>query len=399
VRLAVLWDPIFYFDGKQYSTNVAFAKFITAFDIYFDKIIFFGRVSRERRRGKYLLDPEKTDVIAIPFYNNFYTLWRQWIYVFPSLVKILRENINKYDLVWLCNCPNPLSLVAAYFCKKNKKPLFIFVRQNLIEQVRHSNKGVKKVIAMIITILLEAQFKYLANTFPTFTVGETMYQRYKKNSNYVHRIAVSLISRKDLIDYPKDINVSLNKKIKLLSAGRLSPEKGQLYLISAIKLLVEKKKIDLLLNIAGVGTEEDKLKQEVYELKLDSYINFLGYITNGPELMKIYKDSDIFILPSLTEGLPVVLFESMASGVPVIATSVEGVAFLIKHKKNGLLVKPKSPRDIANAIEELINNEDIRKRCIKNGLETAKENTIENIREKVINILNSFYRLNICEIR
>ena len=141
MRLAVLWDPIFYFDGKQYSTNVSFAKFITAFDIYFDKIIFLGRISKERRRGKYLLDPEKTDVVDIPFYNNFYSLWRQWIYVFPSLNKILQQNINKFDLVWLCNCPNPLSLVVAHFCKKNKKPLFMFVRQNLIERSEERRVG------------------------------------------------------------------------------------------------------------------------------------------------------------------------------------------------------------------------------------------------------------------
>ncbi|MBI5182951.1 MAG: glycosyltransferase family 4 protein [Nitrospinae bacterium] len=397
MRLAVLWDPIFYFDGREYSTNVAFVRFITAFDIYFEKIIFLGRVSKERRRERYILDPEKTDIVALPFYNNFYTLWREWIYVLPSLKKILQENIDNFDLVWLCNCPNPLSLVVAYFCKKNKKPLFIFVRQDLVEQVRHSNKGFKKVIAMIISILLEAQFRYLSSTFPTFTVGERSYQRYKKDFNYVHRIAVSLISRRDLIDYPKD-NINLNKKIRLLSVGRLSPEKGQLYLIHAIRLLVEKG-IDLVLNMVGVGIEEERLRQEVYKLRLNNYIRFLGYITNGPELMKIYKDSDIFILPSLTEGLPVVLFESMASGVPVIASGIKGIRSLIEDRKNGLLVKPKDPQAIAYAIEELINNEDIRKRCIKNGLETAKENTIEDIRAKTINILNSFYHLNICEIR
>jgi glycosyltransferase involved in cell wall biosynthesis len=138
--------------------------------------------------------------------------------------------------------------------------------------------------------------------------------------------------------------------------GRLSEEKRVDDLLRAIKIVKEKHE-GINCSIVGTGPEEEKLKKLVSELKLSQYVTFAGYSKNSFERL---LDFDIFVLPSRTEGCPIVILEAMASGLPVVATYVGGNKELVQDNETGILVPPNNPSIMAEKIDKLIANKNLR---------------------------------------
>jgi glycosyltransferase involved in cell wall biosynthesis len=181
-------------------------------------------------------------------------------------------------------------------------------------------------------------------------------------------------------------------QIRLLSVGRLDPEKGTIYLLQAMSELVAKGKMEIVLNLVGNGAENQSLQYEVKKRRLEKHVHFLGYVSHGPHLLSIYRQSTVFVLPSLTEGWPQTLFEAMASGVPIVATKVGGIPYLIRDGENGLLVSPASPGEISHAVERLVSDSELRNQLITNGLSTVKKHTLEAERDRAIWRIQEFLK-------
>ena len=157
------------------------------------------------------------------------------------------------------------------------------------------------------------------------------------------------------IFHPRDTKKMEKESIIITTVSRLSPEKNILSLIKAFALLKSKYK-NIKLFIVGFGPEEDKLKNLARSLKLNDVV-FLGY-KPPVKVAEILRDTDIFVIPSLSEGFPSSMLEAMACKVPVIA----GPAF--KEKKEWyeyVLLADGDEISIANAIEKLIKDAKLRK--------------------------------------
>lgn len=150
--------------------------------------------------------------------------------------------------------------------------------------------------------------------------------------------------------------------------GRLSPEKGQGYLIDAFSRL-KKLHNKICLLVVGDGPSAPFLKAQVENLKLNSEVVFAGFRKDIPELLSAM---DIFVLPSLTEGLPVAILEAMASSKPIVASSVGGVPSLIKQGETGFLSEPKNIDSLCSEIGKLIVDEKLRKILGGRSLEVVK---------------------------
>ena len=149
------------------------------------------------------------------------------------------------------------------------------------------------------------------------------------------------------------------KQFDVLYIGRLIPIKGVSYLIKAISLL---KNNDLKVAIVGSGPELSVLKSLVKKNKLERQVNFLGYIKDR-DLPKLYNSAKVVALPSYDrEGILTTMLEASACGVPVITTSACSMSEFLRPRKNGLLVKPQSVKDLAQAINLLLTNEVLRKK-------------------------------------
>ena len=156
------------------------------------------------------------------------------------------------------------------------------------------------------------------------------------------------------------------EKIKrLFCSGRLAPEKGHTVLIKALALLSDQR-CKLELRLAGNGPSKERLQSLVGELGLDNQITFLGFLSED-EIISELQNSDLFVLSSYVEGIPVSVMEAMAIGVPVIATNIGGTSELVESGKTGLLVRPSDPEALAKAIISMMKDYEFRKSAAELG--------------------------------
>lgn len=143
------------------------------------------------------------------------------------------------------------------------------------------------------------------------------------------------------------------KTITIGTISRLDePKKGICYLIEAVNSLC-KQGIDVQLKIAGDGDSRKSLEKLVLGLGLQNKVTFQGYCTDIPGF---FQGVDIFVLPSLSEGFPLVNLEAMASSVPVISTNVGGVSEAVIDGSTGFLIEPANADSIVEKVKYLINN-------------------------------------------
>jgi hypothetical protein len=160
---------------------------------------------------------------------------------------------------------------------------------------------------------------------------------------------------------------------RIVFAGALAPIKGVEYLIKAFKQVNDRHPQARLLI---VGREDDQqyvegLKDLVKQLNIVNSVEFLGEVSQA-ELAVTFLQADIFALPSLSEGLGRVVFEAMATGLPVIGTRVGGVPDLIDHQKTGLLVESRDVDALSTSLLELIQQPEDAKAMGERGKEFAK---------------------------
>jgi colanic acid/amylovoran biosynthesis glycosyltransferase len=143
---------------------------------------------------------------------------------------------------------------------------------------------------------------------------------------------------------------------RLLFVGRLATAKGLAILLQAVSILD-----GVTLEIAGDGPERRMLEELARELTISDRTKFLGYQSPG-QVRDLLKRADVFVLSSFAEGLPVVLMEAMAAGVPVVATRIAGIPELVQDGHNGLLVPPGDASATAEAIRRLLDDANLRNR-------------------------------------
>jgi len=172
---------------------------------------------------------------------------------------------------------------------------------------------------------------------------------------------------------------------RILYVGRLSPEKNIDTILFAVDCL--KKNINVELWIVGSGDELDRLERLEKQLGIVRSVKFLGRIPWGDKLFQIMRESDVLVLPSKTEGLPLVLIEAMSQGLPVVASDVGGIPEIVKDEISGLLVSPGSVDDLTRALYRILTDKILRDKIISNGFEVARENTIERQTGKIATIV------------
>lgn len=165
------------------------------------------------------------------------------------------------------------------------------------------------------------------------------------------------------------VNAS-GRTLQLGTAGRLAPMKGFEYLLDAISLLKERS-VDVELRVAGSGSELENLTGRAAALGISDRVTFVGQVCRMEDF---YRSLDVFILPSVsTEGLPLVVLEAMAVGVPVVATDLAGAPEVISHGANGLLVPTRDAAALADAIAILAADPVLRENFSKAGNETVRK--------------------------
>jgi len=175
-----------------------------------------------------------------------------------------------------------------------------------------------------------------------------------------------------------------NEVRTMIFIGRLSYEKGLFDLIESMKILREEYQMKTVkLKIVGDGPLRGDLEHKVNTLGLDDIIEFTGYVSHD-KISKHLTDAWLLVLPSLTEGLPKVVLEAMATGRPVIATRVGGIPEVVENGVDGFLVTPENPKALAQSAYAILTNEQIAIEMGRKGKEKAAKYALENILPKYI---------------
>lgn len=174
--------------------------------------------------------------------------------------------------------------------------------------------------------------------------------------------------------------------VRVLCVSRLAAEKGLLGLIDALAMAI-KQGANLELRLVGEGSERTHIEQRIKEQGLQEHCLLLGR-TSEPEVFKEFTGADIFVLASFMEGLPVVLIEALALGVPVIAPSVAGIPELIESGQSGLLFSPANWEELAERLVQLSSDSQLRIRLATEGQQRV--NSEFNIHHAIEPLLAKF---------
>jgi len=226
------------------------------------------------------------------------------------------------------------------------------------------------------------------------------------------KVPIPLSNSVNIDHFRPDIKTNLKIKLRLedkkviLCVRRLVPKNGIEYIIRAISLILEKEKNIHLLLAAPRERLYEEFKKLAQDLNIDDKISFVGEIDHVilPEYFTI---ADVVVQPSIAEARSLSCLEAMACGKVVIATATGGLKELIANEKNGYLIPSfqestyyvESPRqkninNLANAVLNVLNNEELRKKIEKGARKTAIENSRKNIGKKTLEIYNEAILIN-----
>ena len=241
---------------------------------------------------------------------------------------------------------------------------FLF-RANILARIAGYLTGVPIVISSVRVMGGEKKYFHYVERITSFmvdhyvTVSESV-KRYIIDKSKISAEKISVIYNGVNIksqDNSYEQNPKMPFKIKdkdriLMTVGRLHKQKGHCYLIQAVsKVRKEFPKVKLL--VTGEGEEENNLKKLVKSLDLMNEVIFAGL---SSDIERILPMAELFILPSLWEGLPNALLEAMAAGKPVVATKVGGIPEIVVHGETGVLIPPRDTDALAAVIIDLLQN-------------------------------------------
>ncbi len=164
---------------------------------------------------------------------------------------------------------------------------------------------------------------------------------------------------------------SLGKKagdVFLVTSSRLSRKNAVDDIISALKFLPE----NFYLLVVGRGEEGVNLQKQADDSGLAGRVKFLGFVRQK-NLPKIFSVCDIFVRPSRSEGFGNSFIEAMASRLPVIATPVGGIPDFLDDKETGLFCSPDNPKSVAEAVEFLVDNPELKEKMIRTAFEKVEK--------------------------
>ncbi len=180
-----------------------------------------------------------------------------------------------------------------------------------------------------------------------------------------------------------------NPKVKILFIGRLIPRKGFQRVIKALPKVRELARVPFEIEVVGTGAHQSELDSLAQELGVSEMIKYVGMVPYD-QLEKSYQYADIFILTSLSEGMPSVILEAMGCGLPVIASDVGGNNEIVHEGENGFLIDGDSKNALAEKIALLINDERLRKSMGAKSREYALQYDWKNIMSRYNELIERY---------
>jgi glycosyltransferase involved in cell wall biosynthesis len=305
-------------------------------DVYSRKLIKDGK----KYSTNEIYEGGKLKFIRTGFGSDYFSYIGRFFWIFSTISKCF---FKKYDIIH--GQANLGGLPAKILGWIKKVPVVYTVHGSGLDVWDEMGKGFSAKVNYNIEKFLQTGIKYDKE----ISVDKTFLKYKNKNQPIVIANGVD-IKKYDLVNCKKD------KNFKIIFVGRLHPQKGLRFLIKAVNLIKNVLLPSTEFHIIGSGKLDAELKKMAKDKGVTNFFKFRGKIF-GDELIKEYKSSHLFILPSVFEGQPLTLLEAWAAKLPVLVTDVGGnkdfVINLWNKEENGLMIEPQNPKILAQAILEL----------------------------------------------
>ena len=259
---------------------------------------------------------------------------------YPFIKKFIKtQNIELINGHWIY----PDCVAAVWIAKKLSLPVVISARGcdiNLYKNFRFRRPQIKWALenADAITTVTKSLQNAIVDEFGI---------EKRKITVIKNGINMGLFNKLNKPEARSKLGLQHNRKY-LLFVGSLDEVKGVIYLINALKILKSRGKLKFFTKIIGDGPDKAFLEEQVKQFRLQKYVDFLGVKPHN-EISVWMKASDILCLPSKREGMPNVILEAQACGLPVVASNVGGIPEIVDNS-NGILVSPQNTEALANAL-------------------------------------------------
>ncbi|HWM56170.1 MAG TPA: glycosyltransferase family 4 protein [Solirubrobacterales bacterium] len=322
--------------------------------------------------------PEGIEIAPLPWYGSLANPLAVGRALLGS-VRTFWRVLNDVDAVLLFG-PHPSCFVFATLAALRGRRVVLGVRQDLPAYTRNRHPNRRSIQFMADT--LEAGYRLLARLCATVVVGPDLARNYRRARRLLP-INVSLIRESDIAAGPS--RSDYDGELQALSVGRLEAEKNPLLLADALAALGPESQWRL--TVCGEGALAAELGQRLEQLDVADRARLAGYVPIDSGLLDLYRESHALLHVSWTEGLPQILFEAFAAGLPVVATAVGGVADAAGDA--ALLIPPGDADAAARALERVAGDAELREQLVRAGLERARAVTLEAECERLVRFITS----------
>ena len=372
-------------DGSVWEAEGSFGRYVDSLAPYFDEIVLSVPVFATPPASGSRLRAANVRLAPWPYFPGP----RQFYPMLPAIHRRLREFVRQCDVIHL-RVPTPAAIFAFRLARAANKPVFLLVVGDYRALLPHLGyRGLKKLLFGAYVAFEEWALRHMTTQSLTFANGAALREKHEQQRRAGAGFSppsTAVIETKTttlgLADIASRTDTCGGGQIKCLTVSRIDPRKGLRVLPGAIASLVAQGR-DVTIDIVGptigqIGdAERDAIAAEARRLGVEDRVRLLGPIPLD-QLMPLYQQYDGFVLPTQPgEGIPRVLLEAMAAGLPIVTTGVSGIRSLVRHGENGVLIAESSAEAIATALAQIISDAALRRRIIDGGYWTARNHTLE----------------------
>lgn len=361
-------------DGSLWEAEGSFARYVDSLAPYFDTVILSVPVfDRPQAAGSRV---RSSNVVLAPL--PYFPGPKQFYPLLPSVHGLLARWVEQCDVINL-RVPSPAAIFAFRLARAKGKRIFLLVVGDYAAlRLQLGYRGINKALFAAYVGFEERALAYMTRRALTFANGAALREKHQVQGARVLETKTTTIAAEDIA---ARTDTCTGSTIRLLTVSRVDPRKG-LRAIPAIVAALARNGRDVRADIVGptigqIGEAEQQfITADAQASGVGDRVRFLGAMPLD-QLMRHYREYDLFVLPTGPgEGIPRVLLEAMAGGLPVVTTRVSGITSLIRDGENGLLADGNTEA-LVTAVRTLIESPALRRRLIQNGYATARAHTTD----------------------
>ena len=362
-------------DGSLREVEGSFARYVDSLAPYFDEIVLCVPVLRNGRGEGTPIRSANVTLAPLPAFDGPIQFYPRLPLMIPRIARFVRH----VDVVH-ARVPTPAAAFASACARLLGRPEFLLVvgdLQALLPTMPY--RGIKRLLWRLYTAFEERNVQWMAGHALTFANGEALTLKHSRDGRAVIQTQTTTI---DAGAIGSRDDTCAGARVRLLAVSRIDPRKGLRTLPGAVRLVVDAgydAALDIIGPVVGAPGEDERVAIEAAARAggVADRVSLAGPVPLD-RLLPRYRDYDVFVLPTLPgEGIPRVLLEAMAAGLPVVASRVSGIPSLICHEDNGLLVDSPSAGAVADAVLRILRDGALRRRLIARGYDTARAYTLQ----------------------